>query len=105
MDAIDTRIALNETLFRDVNNNIQKTSADGRHDEAHFVCECGESNCEERVSLPLETYKKVRAVSTHFFVKPGHEIPRAEMVIERHPTFLVVQKPPEAEPVLDQAPS
>ncbi len=102
MDAIDERIALNETLFRDVNENIRKGASDGRHQDAHFVCECGESGCEERVPITLDAYRAVRDHRLHFLVKPGHEIPRAETVVERHSRYVVVEKPPETEPVLEE---
>lgn len=101
MDPISERIALNEALFRDVNENIRAAAIDGRYDDAHFVCECGATNCEERVALPLEAYCEVREHKRHFFVKPGHEIPMAETVVERHERYLIIEKPPEAEPVLE----
>lgn len=96
MDAIDQRVAVNEALFRDVNKNIARASSDGRYDEAHFICECGDRDCEDKVPLPLETYEAIRSNPLHFFVRPGHEIPRAESVVERHERYVVVEKPPEA---------
>jgi len=33
-----------------------------------------------------------RAESTHFAVVPEHEQPEIEVVIERHPTYFVVEK-------------
>jgi hypothetical protein len=93
MDTIDSRIAQNEVLYRDVNENIRKTSTDGRHEDAHFVCECGDISCEERIALPMDAYTSIRESDLHFFVKPGHEIPRAEEVIARHPNYVVVKKP------------
>lgn len=100
MDQIDERIALNESLFKDVNKNILKTSAEGRYEEAHFICECGERDCEAKIALPVETYGHIRQDKRVFFVKPGHEIPKAETVIERHDSYLLVEKPPEADSLL-----
>lgn len=102
MDPIAERIALNEGLFREVNENIRAAATDGRYDAAHFVCECGASNCEERVAMTLDAYCAVRDHKRHFFVKPGHEIPMAETVVERHDRYLVIEKPPEAEAVLEE---
>lgn len=101
MDPIEERIALNEALFRDVNENIRKSATDGRHDDAHFICECGSPGCEERIPLPMDAYRSIRQSELHFFVKPGHEIPKAEMVVERNEEYLVVEKPPQALPVLE----
>ena len=101
MDTIDARIALNEALYRDVNENIRKAATDGRHADAHFICECGDPGCEDRIALPMDAYHSIRESELHFFVKPGHEMPRAESVVERHKDYLVVRKPEEARPVLE----
>jgi len=101
MDAIDERIALNESLFKEVNRNILETSAEGRWEEAHFICECGELSCEERISLPVETYRAIRQNKRQFFVKPGHDAPKAEKVIERHESYALVEKPPELDSLLE----
>lgn len=100
MDQISERIALNEALFKEVNRNILKTSAEGRYEEAHFICECGELTCEAKISLPVETYREIRQNKRQFFVKPGHEIPKAEVVLERYPNYCLIEKPLEAEPLL-----
>lgn len=100
MDQVDERIALNEALFKDVNRNILKASAEGRYEEAHFICECGEISCEEKIALSVEEYRAIRRNKLQFFVKPGHEIPKAEVVLERHENYALIQKPPEAEPLL-----
>lgn len=100
MDLIEQRVAVNESLFRDVNKNIHRASSDGRHDEAHFICECGERGCEEKIPLPIATYEAIRQNPLHFFVRPGHEIPHAEAVIERHDRYLIVEKPSEARPIV-----
>ena len=101
MDQIAERVALNEALFRDVNKNIAKVSSHGRHENAHFICECGETSCEERIVLTAAEYHAVRADELRFFVKPGHEIPHTERVVERFERYLVVEKPPEARPLLE----
>ncbi len=100
MDTIEERIALNEALFRDVNENIRRSAVDGRHEDAHFICECGSPGCEERIALPMDAYHSIRAREMHFFVKPGHEIPEVETVVERHGDYYVVEKPEQARPVL-----
>lgn len=100
MDAIDKRIAVNESLFKEVNRNILKTSSEGRYEESHFICECGELDCEEKISLPVETYRAIRQNKRHFFVKPGHEMPKAETVLERHESYCLIEKRPEADPFL-----
>lgn len=100
MDAVDDRIATNEAIFRRVNDEIAK--APGRFDKADFVCECGEPECHDQISLPLTRYSEIRTDALVFFVAPGHEVPKAEQVIERAEGYLLVRKPEEARPVLEQ---
>ena len=102
MEAIAQRVAVNESLFRDVNKNIHRASADGRHPEAHFICECGERSCEEKIALPVDVYEAIRRNPMRFFVKPGHEIPHVEAVIERHDRYVVIEKPPETRPIVGE---
>lgn len=101
-DPIAQRVVLNEALFKDVNKNIARVSSDGRHDEAHFICECGEKGCEDKIPLAIETYKTIRSNPLYFFVRPGHEIPRVESVIGRYDRYVVIEKPPEMRPIIDE---
>lgn len=100
MDAVDTRIATNEAIFRRVNDEI--ANAPGRFDSAEFVCECGEPDCHDQISLSLSRYSEIREDRLVFFVAPGHEAPKAETVIERAADHLLVKKPEESRPVLEQ---
>src|SRR5688572_12096162 len=49
------RIALNESAFRDLNENIESSVHRGRAeaDLAGFVCECGDENCDQTVRMTL----------------------------------------------------
>jgi hypothetical protein len=100
MEPVEVRIATNEAIFRRVNEEI--AAAPGRFDSAEFVCECGEPDCHEQISLPLVRYKEIRTDDLVFFVMPGHEAPKAEKVIERHEDYLLVRKGEETRPVLEQ---
>ncbi len=79
------RIAQNETAFRRLNEELGVMGV--------FVCECGNADCREHVQMPRERYEAIRAHSRRFFVKPGHEIPDTETVVERDEGFYVVEKP------------
>jgi hypothetical protein len=68
------RKARNQSLFRDVNEEIealhdQRFSAD---DWFTIVCECGGAGCAERIELTREEYEALRADPTHFLVAQGH---------------------------------
>jgi hypothetical protein len=84
------RIARNEALFREVNERVKAlTPSEGG---IEFICECGYEECIERVALTSEEYERVRSDPVEFFVKPGHEIPDVEEVVETHDRFLLVRK-------------
>jgi hypothetical protein len=93
----DERLARNESLFREVNERISEVNAafdvDGRAD---YLCECGRPNCTEAISLTHGEYERVRAVPTHFLVKPGHEDPSVERVVQQNDGYFVVEKLGEA---------
>jgi hypothetical protein len=94
------RIALNEKVFREVNEQIEGLSRGvlqaNREEALSIVCECGEIACAERISVTVGDYERIRANSLLFFVIPGHEIPDAEDVVEQGGPYLVVRKRPEA---------
>ena len=90
MNTREERIARNETLFREVNERVKEVvPSEGGID---FICECGDENCIEQVTLSAEEYERVRSDPVEFFVKPGHQIPAVEEVVEEHNRFLLVRK-------------
>ena len=93
------RIVKNEALFRDVNERVRELDAElsepGEDDQlSEFLCECGDSECFDRVRLTNPEYEQVRAVATHFLVVPGHVIPEVEVVVSENERFAVVEKRP-----------
>jgi hypothetical protein len=86
-------VAKNEALFRQVNERIEdvnsKLDAGGLSD---FLCECGDDDCTQPISLTLAEYEEVRSVPTHFAVAHGHEIIDVERVVRTTDRFEVVQK-------------
>lgn len=97
MSARDERLAGNEALFREVNERVAEVATHFIEVETHtepvdFTCECGRAHCAEPITLTMVEYEAVRANPTHFAVVPEHEQPEIEIVIERHPTYFVVEK-------------
>lgn len=89
------RIADNELLFRSLNERIEEVAGSSGYATMSAVCECGDALCFAPISMPLTEYERVRDSPTgrRFLVKPGHEIPDLETVVERHDTYSVVEKP------------
>jgi hypothetical protein len=87
------RVAKNEILFRQVNERILAIENDRwRVDPVDFMCECGNMECTRVVQISVDDYERLRSDASHFGVIPGHELPEVEQVVERHETYLVVEK-------------
>jgi hypothetical protein len=95
MDPRETRLARNETLFRDVNERIeQAVGAMGREDDHvyEFLCECSNSDCTLLLPLTIAEYEAARSKPHQFIVAPGHELPEIENVVARNPGYQLVTK-------------
>jgi hypothetical protein len=79
-------------MFRDLNETIEKVAKAGGEGAILFMCECGDDFCAEDVELNAEQYESVRAVPTRFVVRPGHDAPDVETVVEQNPGYWVVEK-------------
>jgi hypothetical protein len=90
----DERLADNESLFREVNERLKELgeSFSVVAERAEFICECGDAECTERVSLTLGEYEAIRAEPTRFLVRPGHVAPDIEVVIKEDERHAVVEK-------------
>jgi hypothetical protein len=72
---------MNETLFRDLNEELRSDKGATAVERSTFVCECADLNCQLRLSLTLDEYRKVRENPMWFLVFPGHEIEEIEKVV------------------------
>jgi hypothetical protein len=94
MEERERRLGLNEAMFREVNERVEdmnKTfaSVTGSFD---IFCECGDTSCTERITVPMDVYEHVRSDATHFLLCAGHEDPTVEDVIETHEIYVIVEK-------------
>lgn len=96
-DESDRRIGRNENLFREVNEAIARGLWPGEEDRmVAFRCECARLDCNQSVRLRLSEYEHVRAHSRRFVLCKGHELPEAEIVVEEHGGYVIVEKQQEA---------
>lgn len=89
------RIADNESLFREVNEQIQNAVEETRaspEEATGFVCECGRNDCTETITLSPDDYEAARADPGHFIVLKGHVAPEAERMVEDRGSYLIVEK-------------
>ena len=94
MDERERRLALNEAMFREVNERVEDMTKTFDSDSGTFeiVCECGDTACTKRLSVPTAVYERVRSDATHFLLRPGHEDATVERVIETFDSDIVVEK-------------
>jgi hypothetical protein len=90
------KIGENEALFRAVNERIEGLGqAFGLITEPMtIVCECGSGTCVEQIELPVSDYERIRSDPTRFVIRPGHERPDVEDLVEQNDGYHVVRKHP-----------
>ena len=85
------RLAINEALFRNVNEAIRKGTPEGGA-TIGIRCECATLGCNRIFDVPLEVYEATRAHPRRFLLLEGHDVPEVENVVAEHPGFAVVEK-------------
>jgi hypothetical protein len=88
------RAAKNQSLFREVNERVEELNESFRifTEVGDWVCECANGTCIERLPMTLPEYTALRSDGNRFAVKPGHEQPDVEAIVDRHEHYLVVAK-------------
>lgn len=87
------RVGENEALFRSVNEQVADLNESFLVEGTlRIVCECGEQSCLEQIELSPGEYEAIRGDAELFAIKPGHEAPDVETVVERHDGYWVVRK-------------
>jgi hypothetical protein len=94
MTTREERIGLNEAVFREVNERIEQVAEtfNLQEEQLDLLCECGRAECVERITLTRAEYEHVRAESHLFAIRPGHDEPDVERVVENKKGYDIVQK-------------
>lgn len=58
----------------------------------HFICECSDEDCVERIPIKLSVYQKLHKNRKSFILKHGHQVKEIETVIKTEDKYLVVEK-------------
>jgi hypothetical protein len=91
------RLAANETLFREVNEQIETLNAatDPPTERGVFLCECSRLGCAERIDMTFAAYAAVRSNPRWFVVLPSDEhVGPVEMerVVAHTDHYFIVEK-------------
>ncbi len=88
-----TRIEENEKLFREVNERVEQLQDSLKAgSEPQWVCECGDKACFEKLTVPVDEYRDVRAHDGWFLIRPGHEKLGVERLVSQRGGYSVVEK-------------
>jgi hypothetical protein len=96
MNERQRRVGENEAVFRSINEEISGLTATltTANTSMGIVCECGTRSCTDRFEVQTEDYARVRSDATLFLIKPGHDFPETETVVEKRDRYWTVQKDP-----------
>jgi hypothetical protein len=88
------RVGLNEAVFRQVNERLEKLNetfapVTGRNE---VVCECGDVSCAQVLELTESEYEDVRSEPNLFIVAPGHAATDIEHVVREGDGYEIVRK-------------
>ena len=87
------RLALNESLVREVNERIRQNAARlGITSHSDFLCECADESCADRTTLAIAEYERIRAHGGRFVVVPGHDLPDIEKRVAEGEGYVIVEK-------------
>lgn len=95
MSAAERR-ALNENVFREMNERLERLGEEFGDETVEFLCECADPGCTAPLSIQVSLYEAVRDHPRWFVVVPGHERDGVERVVQEHPGCLVIEKAGEA---------
>ena len=96
------RRALNENVFREMNERLEQLGEEFGDAAVEFLCECADPACSEALSVPVSVYEAVRDHARWFLLVPGHQREGVERVVEEHLGYLVVEKLGEAGEVAEE---
>jgi hypothetical protein len=87
------RVGRNEGIFREANEAIERGLWPGQeHGAVRFRCECARLECNSAIELTVSEYERVRRNPRWFVVLLGHEVSEVDVVVERRPGYVVVEK-------------
>jgi hypothetical protein len=86
------RLARNQVIFREVNERLRGLADAVPDGTTEYLCECSNTDCVEKIELRLFEYEAVRARPKMFFIRPGHERPEVERLVEENGRYVVVEK-------------
>jgi hypothetical protein len=93
MDEREARVARNESISREINEQLEDAQASaGSETFLRLVCECGQQQCDQLLALTVHEYEEIRDDPRRFAVARDHVLPDVELVVRETERFTVVEK-------------
>ena len=89
---VDVAAVKAEQHMRQINERMVDQLEPEPHRTIDFFCECWAPQCDGTITLPLHRYFAIHERPDQFVIRPGHELPSVEDVVERQSGFWVVRK-------------
>ena len=96
--AREDKLALNQAVFREVNERIRELADGGRWAAGtlDLVCECSDDGCTASISVTVDDYEAVRSFPARFLIYPRHEVAQIEQLVGGGRGYEIVEKLGEA---------
>lgn len=102
----ERRMAENEVYFRTQNEKLQKSidevneiakevsenQLEFGNDTFLFRCECSNEDCDDRIEVTLNEYKKAHEKRNTFLIRKGHQVPEIETIAKERSGYYLVTK-------------
>ena len=95
----ETRLARaekNEQAHKEHNERrakLEEEAGFAQDDRVPFVCECDDPGCAHAIVMRLDEYEQAVKPPDQFVVRPGHQDPAVERIVECQDGYIVVSKP------------
>ena len=93
MDLREERVAKNEAVAREINEQIKQAVESIPADSfMHIVCECGYEKCDLFIAVTKDEYERIRNDPLLFGVAGEHVILDIEQIVTENDRFTIVEK-------------
>lgn len=60
--------------------------------DIHFICECSDEDCKDRIPIKLSTYQNIHKNRKAFILKHNHQVKDIEKIIRKTKHYIIVEK-------------
>ena len=88
----EERVARNESISREINEEIEDAHGPDADGYVRMVCECGQPECDRLIAITISEYERIRTDPRTFAVMNEHVMADVETVLSENDRYTVVRK-------------